>query len=241
MTGPARREADTRTTSADLGLPTLAVEPAAAEAAADGELRPWSRVGPYRIEALLGRGGMGEVYRAEQLEPVRRRAALKLLPGLSSAERIAWFAVETQLLARMAHPAIAQVYDAGSTADGRYWFAMEYVRGTPLTAYCDQHGLALAQRIELVARACLGVQHAHQKGVIHRDLKPDNILVTEVDGQALPKIIDFGVALSEGGSAQRGVAPDRGHTGLYESRAAGAGCERHRPAQRRLRAGHRAV
>jgi non-specific serine/threonine protein kinase/serine/threonine-protein kinase len=181
--------------------------PAAETQAGEGaELPPGSRLGRYRIEGLLGRGGMGEVYRAEQLEPVRRTVALKLLHAQRlDARHLAYFEVERQLLAQMRHPAIAQIYDADTTADGHPFFAMEFIAGSPITRYCDERALPLAERIALFIRACEGVQHAHQKGVIHRDLKPGNLLVDEVDGRALPKIIDFGIAtatsLTEGRDA----------------------------------------
>ena len=154
-----------------------------------------TRIGPYVIERLLGRGGMGEVYLAEQLEPVQRLVALKLLPaGALDTHRVALFAIESQMLANMQHPAIAQLYDAGTTDDGRPFFAMEYVDGEPLTDYCKRHDLPLNDRLELFIRVCHGAHHAHQKGFIHRDLKPANILVSEIDGEARPRIIDFGVA-----------------------------------------------
>lgn len=169
-------------------------------------LPPGARLGRYRIESLLGRGGMGDVYRAEQLEPVRRTVALKLLRAQRlDARHLAWFEVERQLLAQMRHPAIAQVYDADTTPDGYPFFAMEFIAGSPITRFCDEHAMPLAERLVLFIRACEGVQHAHQKGVIHRDLKPGNLLVDEVDGRALPKIIDFGIAtatsLTEGRDA----------------------------------------
>ncbi|WP_411832365.1 protein kinase domain-containing protein [Pseudoxanthomonas mexicana] len=152
-------------------------------------------LGRYRLDALLGRGGMGEVYRAEQLEPVRRTVALKLLRARRmEARHLAYFEVERQMLAQMRHPAIAQIYDAGATAEGFPFFAMEYIEGSPVTEFCRQRRLPLRERIELFVRICEGVQHAHQKGVIHRDLKPGNLLVAEVDGRPLPKIIDFGIA-----------------------------------------------
>lgn len=184
----------------------LATRAPVAEAAAGETLAPGARLGRYRIEALLGRGGMGDVYRAEQLEPVRRTVALKLLRGQAlDARRIAYFEVERQLLAQMRHPAIAQIFDAGATSAGHPYFAMEFIAGSPITDYCDVHALSLRERIALFVRVCEGVQHAHQKGVIHRDLKPGNLLVDEVDGRALPKIIDFGIAtatsLAEGREA----------------------------------------
>jgi tetratricopeptide (TPR) repeat protein len=138
---------------------------------------------------------MGEVWLAEQKEPVRRRVALKLVKaGMNTREVMARFESERQALALMEHPAIAKVFDAGSTLDGAPYFAMEYVAGVPITEYCDNHRLSIPERLELFTQVCEGVRHAHQKAVIHRDLKPSNILVAEVDGKATPKIIDFGVA-----------------------------------------------
>ena len=154
-----------------------------------------ARIGPYRIIDSLGEGGMGVVYLAEQSEPVRRRVALKILKaGVHSAEVLERFRAERQALAVMDHPGIAKVFDAGVTEDGSPYFAMELVDGSPLTDYCDDRRLSVAQRVRLFVDACRAVQHAHQKGVIHRDLKPSNILVTDVDGLPLPRIIDFGIA-----------------------------------------------
>lgn len=151
--------------------------------------------GRYRTEALLGEGGMGQVFRASQLEPVRRTVALKLLRGRRfDARQRAWFEIECQTLAQMQHPAIARIFDAGTTADGVPFFAMEFIEGQPLTRACADAGLGLAARLALMARICDGVQHAHQKGIVHRDLKPANILVTRVDGTLQPRIIDFGIA-----------------------------------------------
>ncbi|HXR77525.1 MAG TPA: serine/threonine-protein kinase [Bryobacteraceae bacterium] len=152
-------------------------------------------IGPYQLLQLIGEGGMGEVWLAEQKAPVRRRVALKLIkPGMDSREVVARFESERQALAVMDHPAIAKVFDAGTTPKGRPYFVMEYVAGIPVTAYCDKHKLAMRDRLQLFIQVCEGVQHAHQKAIIHRDLKPSNILVTEVDGKPAPKIIDFGVA-----------------------------------------------
>ncbi|KFN48037.1 hypothetical protein N790_06985 [Arenimonas malthae CC-JY-1] len=186
------------------GLPTRSgAGPAPAQEGAS--LAPGARLGRYRIEALLGRGGMGEVYRAEQLEPVRRTVALKLLHARRlDARHLAYFEVERQLLAQMKHPAIAQVYDAGATPEGFPFFAMEFIEGSPLTSFCEQQALPLRERLELFIRVCEGVQHAHQKGVIHRDLKPGNILVSVVDGRPLPKIIDFGIATAASRSLAAG-------------------------------------
>ena len=181
-------------------LPTRApgVEPVEA-----GTLQAGARIGRYRIVELRGRGGMGEVYRAEQLEPVRRTVALKLLRGRRlDARSLAAFEVERQLLAQMRHPAIAQVYDADTTPDGLPYFAMEFIAGSPMVAYCARGSLPLEARLRLLIGACEGVQHAHQKGVVHRDLKPGNLLVDEVDGRPLPKIIDFGIATVAGGDGR---------------------------------------
>ncbi len=152
-------------------------------------------IGPYHLLELIGTGGMGEVWLAEQKHPIRRRVALKLIkPGMDTREIVARFGSEQQALALMDHPTIAKVFDAGSTPQGRPYFVMEYVPAIPITIYCDKHKLTTRERLELFIQACDGVQHAHQKAIIHRDLKPTNILVTEVDGKPVPKIIDFGVA-----------------------------------------------
>jgi len=166
-----------------------------APTAPDGTLAPGARLGRYRIEGLLGRGGMGEVYRAAQLEPVRREVALKLMRAQRlQARHLAWFEVERQVLAQMRHPAIAQIYDAGTTAEGFPFFAMELIEGSPITRYCRDRRLSLDARVALFIRVCEGVQHAHHKGVVHRDLKPGNLLVDTLDGKPMPKIIDFGIA-----------------------------------------------
>jgi non-specific serine/threonine protein kinase/serine/threonine-protein kinase len=149
----------------------------------------------YQLIQKIGEGGMGEVWLAEQKEPVRRRVALKLVKaGMNSREVIARFESERQALAVMNHPAIARVLDAGSTPHSAPYFVMEYVAGSPITTYCDEHKLNTRGRLELFIQVCDGVQHAHHKAIIHRDLKPTNILITEVDGKPVPKIIDFGVA-----------------------------------------------
>ncbi len=149
----------------------------------------------YRILGSLGEGGFGAVYAADQLEPVRRRVAVKVLKlGMDSERVIARFEAERQALAMMDHPSIATVLDAGRTRLGRPYFVMEYVRGLPITAYCDEARLSVRERIELFREVCRAVQHAHQKGVIHRDLKPSNVLVTLDNGRAIPKVIDFGIA-----------------------------------------------
>ena len=149
----------------------------------------------YRLLERVGEGGMGEVWLAEQVRPLRRQVALKLIkPGLDTGQVVARFDRERQALALMDHPAIAKIFDAGSTEAGRPYFAMEYVRGESITAYADGQGLSIRERLDLFVRVCEGVQHAHQKGIIHRDLKPSNILVTLLGDRPVPKIIDFGVA-----------------------------------------------
>lgn len=152
-------------------------------------------IGPYKLLQRIGEGGMGVVYMAEQVAPVRRRVALKILKlGMDTRRILARFEAERQALAMMEHPNIARVLDAGTSAAGRPYFVMELVRGIPITAYCDQHRLALGERLQLFCQVCRAVQHAHQKGIIHRDLKPANLLVTLQDGAPVPKIIDFGIA-----------------------------------------------
>ena len=152
-------------------------------------------IGPYRLIEVLGEGGMGTVYLAEQREPVQRVVALKLMrSSFAGPLAAARFSAERQALARLSHPNIAAMYDAGATDAGFPFFAMERVEGSPLTDYCDSHRLPVRQRIDLFIQICRGVQHAHQKGVIHRDLKPSNVLVSEVEGRPVPKIIDFGIA-----------------------------------------------
>jgi non-specific serine/threonine protein kinase/serine/threonine-protein kinase len=168
----------------------------------DGDAPTWNDpevIGPYHLVQLIGEGGMGVVYAAEQLEPVRRRVAIKMMrPGMDSREVVARFEAERQALSLMDHPGIAKVLDAGVTDDGRPFVVMELVRGIRIDEYCDRFRLTVSERIELFIQLCQAVQHAHQKGIIHRDLKPSNVLVTEQDGQAIPKIIDFGIAKATG-------------------------------------------
>ncbi len=162
-------------------------------------LEPPERLGPFRILQVLGEGGMGIVYEAEEIGPVRRRVALKVIrAGLASKDVLARFDAERQALAVMNHPGIAKVLHAGETESGQPYFAMELVNGLPITQYCDTRMLPVRQRVELFIAVCLAVQHAHMKGVIHRDIKPSNVLVTEHDGGPQPKIIDFGVAKALG-------------------------------------------
>ena len=153
------------------------------------------QVGHYRIIRRIGEGGMGLVYKAGQMYPIGRVVALKLIkPGMDSAEVIARFQSERQALAAMNHPGIAKVYDAGLSEAGRPYFVMEYVQGEPITAFSSRNRCTTRQRLELMAQACDAVHHAHQKAILHRDLKPGNILVTIEDDQPRVKIIDFGVA-----------------------------------------------
>ncbi|MEL6363933.1 MAG: serine/threonine-protein kinase [Pseudomonadota bacterium] len=153
------------------------------------------RIGPYALKRLVGEGGMGVVYEAEQTDPVRRTVALKLIRlGMDSREVVGRFLNERQALALMRHPAIAQVYDAGVADDGRPYFVMEMVDGRSIDTYCDENALSVADRLKLFIGLCDGVHHAHQKGVIHRDLKPSNILVTDDTGAPAVKVIDFGIA-----------------------------------------------
>jgi eukaryotic-like serine/threonine-protein kinase len=154
-----------------------------------------SFIGPYRILQVLGEGGMGIVYIAEQSTPIVRRVALKVLKlGMDTKQFVARFEAERQALAVMDHPGIARVHDAGATDAGRPYFVMELVHGVPITEYCDANHLSTNDRVTLMTGVCRAVQHAHQKGVIHRDLKPSNVLVGMQDGRPSPKIIDFGVA-----------------------------------------------
>jgi serine/threonine protein kinase len=207
----------------DLGsfLARPPVLPPSPPAAAPGE-GPGDRIGPYKLLQKIGEGGMGVVYMAEQEEPVRRKVALKIIkPGMDSRQVVARFEAERHALAMMDHPNIARVIDAGTTqpnpksrhdnqpgvegsefdvrapsirAAGRPYFVMELVYGVPITRFCDEHRLTPRQRLRLFVPVCQAIQHAHQKGVIHRDVKPSNVLVTLYDGKPVPKVIDFGVA-----------------------------------------------
>jgi len=142
---------------------------------------------------------MGEVWLAEQTQPVRRQVALKVIKaGMDSAQVVARFEAERQALALMDHPAIAKIFDGGTTPQGRPYFAMEYVQGEYITSFCDRHRLPVPKRLELFVQLCEGVQHAHQKGIIHRDLKPSNVLIAVADDRSVPRIIDFGIAKAIG-------------------------------------------
>jgi serine/threonine protein kinase len=160
---------------------------------------PGTVIGPYKLLEQIGEGGMGTVFMAEQVQPIRRKVALKIIkPGMDTKQVIARFEAERQALALMDHPNIARVLDADATESGRPYFVMELVRGIPITDYCDREKLSIADRLELLVLVCQAVQHAHQKGVIHRDLKPSNVLITLHDGVPVPKVIDFGIAKATG-------------------------------------------
>jgi serine/threonine protein kinase/tetratricopeptide (TPR) repeat protein len=179
----------------------LAAPVAVAEVPADLRMceQPGSLIGPYKLLELIGEGGMGVVYHAEQQRPVRRRVALKVIkPGMDSKQVIGRFEAERQALAMMDHPNIAKVHDGGATPEGRPFFVMELVKGLPITEYCDKTCLGTRQRLELFLDVCHAVQHAHQKGIIHRDLKPSNVLVEIHDVRPVVKIIDFGISKAIG-------------------------------------------
>jgi WD40 repeat protein/serine/threonine protein kinase/tetratricopeptide (TPR) repeat protein len=157
--------------------------------------RPGTKIVHYELLELIGEGGMGLVYLAEQKEPVRRKVVLKIVkPGMDSKQVIARFEAERQVLAILDHPNIAHVFDAGTTETGRPYFVMEYVKGMSITRYCDEKKLSIEQRLRLFEQVCEGIHHAHQKGIIHRDIKPSNILISVHGDKAVPKIIDFGIA-----------------------------------------------
>jgi serine/threonine protein kinase/WD40 repeat protein len=185
------------TPEADRFLAVPAILEAAKGASVADAVLPWPDIPGFTILSVLGQGGMGVVYLAEQEKPLRRRVALKLIrPGLGSGQVLARFDLERQTLARMDHPNIAAVHGAGETSDGRPYFVMEYVAGEPITDYADRCRLPMRARLELFRLVCAAVQHAHQKGVVHRDLKPSNVLVADHDGRPVPKVIDFGTAKS---------------------------------------------
>ncbi len=161
---------------------------------------PGTTIGPYKLLEQIGEGGMGLVFMAEQVQPIRRRVALKILkPGMDTRHVIARFEAERQVLALLDHSNIAKILDAGTTESGRPYFVMELVRGVPITEFCNQYTFTTRQRLELFVTVCHAVQHAHQKGIIHRDLKPSNVLVTLHDVVAVPKVIDFGIAKATAG------------------------------------------
>jgi serine/threonine protein kinase len=168
---------------------------ASADRASPAIESPGAWIGPYKLVQRIGEGGMGVVYLAEQEKPVRRKVALKIIkPGMDTAQVVARFEAERQALAILDHPSIAKVFDAGATSTGRPYFVMELVKGVPITAYCDAVQLCPKERLELFIPVCEAIQHAHQKGIIHRDVKPSNVLIAMQDGKPVPKIIDFGIA-----------------------------------------------
>lgn len=212
--------------------PTAAVTtveplPTVRQQGAAGRYLPGDRIGPFRLLSEIGAGGMGVVFLAEQTEPLQRRVALKLIaPNFADAFASAMFMVERQALARLEHPCIARVYEAGATDDGALYFAMEWIDGERIDQHCRTHALDRAAILRLMIAVCRGVQHAHTRGVIHRDLKPANILVAMVDGVATPRIIDFGIAGApgHGGEAAIGtrgyMAPEQAQPGeLIDQRA----------------------
>ena len=173
-------------------LPTEPGDRTVVDAPSEG---PGTVIGRYKLLQQIGEGGMGVVYMAEQTQPVVRKVAFKIIKlGMDTRQVVARFEAERQALALMDHPNIAKVLDAGATETGRPYFVMELVRGIPITEYCDKNHLSARQRLELFIPVCQAIQHAHQKGIIHRDIKPSNILVSFQDQEAVPKIIDFGVA-----------------------------------------------
>jgi WD40 repeat protein len=192
----ARVEALLQVHEEDVGFLRFPAVPPAASAVL--EVRG-CRIGPYKLIEAIGEGGFGVVFLAEQRHPLRRVVALKIVkPGMDTREVLARFEAERQALAMMEHPNIARVFDGGTTESGRPFFVMELVKGVPITRYCDEHQLTPRDRLTLMEQVCRAVQHAHQKGVIHRDLKPTNVLVAAYDGRPVPKIIDFGVAKALG-------------------------------------------
>jgi eukaryotic-like serine/threonine-protein kinase len=192
-----RAEVDAYLAAADksagfLGSPTQELDNSPRQPGQEG---PGTIIGSYKLLEQIGEGGFGAVFMAEQEHPIRRRVALKIIKlGMDTKQVIARFEAERQALAMMDHPNIAKVLDAGATQTGRPYFVMELVRGIPITEYCDSQKLNTDERVELFIQVCHAIEHAHQKGVIHRDIKPNNVLVTMHDDRPAPKIIDFGIA-----------------------------------------------
>jgi serine/threonine protein kinase len=192
----------------EMGAPAHSGEPRDFSATLDEPIteRPGTVIGPYKLLEQIGEGGFGVVFMAEQQAPIRRKVALKVLkPGMDTRQVIARFEAERQALALMDHPNIAKVFDAGTTTGepgcvsaGRPYFVMELVKGVAITEFCDEKQLPVRQRLELFLQVCQAVQHAHQKGIIHRDIKPTNVLVTLHDGTPVPKVIDFGIVKAMG-------------------------------------------
>ena len=174
--------------------------------ATSGSVRQPERIGPYVIKSRIAQGGFGVVYLAEQMHPIRREVALKVVrPGFDIAQVLSRFEAERQALARLTHPNIARILDAGQTEDERPFFAMEYVPGGRITEYCDKRAMTIAERLQLFVAACRAIHHAHQKAIVHRDIKPSNVLVMEADGAPIVKVIDFGIAKVLDASMERGA------------------------------------
>lgn len=190
-------DADARA-GAFMSSPTIdemPVPPDAATATASFQEAPGTRIGVYKLLQLIGEGGFGSVFMAEQEQPVVRKVALKVIKlGMDTLAVIARFEAERQARAIMGHPNIAKVLDAGATETGRPFFVMELCTGEPINDYCDKHSLSITQRLELFAQVCAAVQHAHTKGITHRDIKPSNVLVSTQDGKPHANVIDFGIA-----------------------------------------------
>ncbi len=184
-------------------------DPAIDPAALGGELPATGhRIGPYKLLRVLGEGGYGVVYLAEQDPPLRRRVALKVIKaGMDTRQVIARFDVERQALALLDHPGISRVLDAGATEAGRPYFVMELVEGEPITRYCQKHHTRLDDRLRLFIGVCAAVQHAHSRGILHRDIKPGNVLVSTQDGQPIAKVIDFGIAKAIGREDGQSISP----------------------------------
>lgn len=194
MTGEPETQGDSSENPRDLEMTMSHIDGSRPDQAASIE-HPGQTINQYTLVRLLGEGGFGTVWLAEQHEPVRRQVALKIIKlGMDTRQVIARFEAERQALAVLDHPSIAKVFDAGSTDTGRPYFVMEYVEGETFTNYCDEHNLSVRDRLQLFQKVCHAVQHAHQKGIIHRDIKPSNVLVTVVDDHPAPKVIDFGIA-----------------------------------------------
>jgi serine/threonine protein kinase len=193
--------------SEDARSRSILVDKAAPEPELDDVDQADSRIGRYRLLRCLGDGGCGVVFAAEQQEPVRREVALKIIRlGMDTELVIARFDVERRALALMNHPNIAHVLDAGATKSGRPYFVMELVPGTKITRYCDDHHLGVRERLELFIQVCMAIQHAHQKGILHLDIKPSNVLITIKDGAPSPKVIDFGIGKAIEGPLAEGSA-----------------------------------
>ncbi|MDX2016124.1 MAG: serine/threonine-protein kinase [Planctomycetota bacterium] len=200
--GPARGSDRGPEPAPDVTRDLYEAPPGSMPLRSERDLLPGMRVGPYLVQRLIGEGGFGMVYEALETQTIRRPVALKVLKlGMDTRDVVQRFQAERQALALMDHPNIAKVYGAGATDGGRPWFAMEFVPGQPITAFCDEHRLPIAERVKLLMQVCRAVQHAHAKGVIHRDLKPSNILVSrDESGAPFPRVIDFGIAKATRGA-----------------------------------------